>query len=203
MHEVKLCEAVALSLNLNPDALPWDRFDGKFEAGAEFDSRLRITVSHASSSSLRVLAYTGTAHNSPVNLRVFAIWAAGIWKDLPIEIQAIAQAAAPIAPVTEIKAALGLPAPVVEATISRLSARRVDALAGLIEDAELTIGAGADVASISTTLFQWAIDDKKPGRLLPDTKGDVLRFTNGRHQEQITESALKQRIRRYLNRRDS
>lgn len=97
MQEVKLYKAVALCTNLNPDALPWDRFENKFEAGAEFDSRLRIAVSHASSNSLKLLAYGGTVHDCPVNLRVFAVWAAGVWQDLPKQLHAIAQAAAPVA----------------------------------------------------------------------------------------------------------
>jgi hypothetical protein len=96
MQEVKLCEAVALLLNLNPNALEWDRFENKFEAGVDFDRRLRISVSHAASGGLRLLAHCGTTHNSPVNLQVFAIWATGVWQDLPEELRAIAQNATPM-----------------------------------------------------------------------------------------------------------
>jgi len=44
-----------------------------------------------------------------LNLRVFAVWAAGIWEDLPSELQAIAQAGAETAPVTAIEGAVSPP----------------------------------------------------------------------------------------------
>lgn len=114
--------------------------------------------------------------------------------------------AATNAPVPEIDAAVGTPsALVVEAPASESyeQARVVDALHGLIEVAALEIGSNASVASVSTMLFQWALDNAKPGRLLTNTADDTLRFKDGRFTKEVKEAALKQRIRRYLNRQDS
>ncbi len=80
--------------------------------------------------------------------------------------------------------------------------RVVDALTGLIEEAASELGASASPSSVSTKLFQWALHDEKPGRLVPDTTGDLLRFRDGRFTKDIKETALKQRIRRCLRRQD-
>lgn len=90
VDELKLFEAVALTLNLEPSRLVWDRFDERFEVSAEFDDRLTIAISH-SGRGLKLLAYGGDTSRSPVRLNEFVSWASPLWRDIPVELRGVVE----------------------------------------------------------------------------------------------------------------
>ncbi|ARV17766.1 hypothetical protein AEP_00807 [Curvibacter sp. AEP1-3] len=159
MQEVKLFEAVALSLNLNPNALEWDRFENKFEAGEDFDRRLRISESHAASGGLRLLSHCGTTHNSPVNLRAFAIWATGVWQDLPEQLHVNQVAAATVAQVPAIQAAVCTPD---AASTRSVKPTKRDLLTPTIEAAQRSVTAPFDAAAVWMVLTNKAEKSVRP-----------------------------------------
>lgn len=90
LDELKLFEAVALTLNLEPSRMVWDRDEDRFEVSAEFDDRLTIAISH-SGRGLKLLAYGGDTSRSPVRLSTFIEWASPIWRDIPVELRGVVE----------------------------------------------------------------------------------------------------------------
>lgn len=79
LKEVRISEAVALSLNIDPDDLEWDDYDESFNQGKDFDKRLRLLKSGASD----------RAHFTACTLDMTYSWAccirlieAGVWFEM-------------------------------------------------------------------------------------------------------------------------
>ncbi len=87
MPQVSLWEAVALSVNLNPETLKFDK------EGKDFQDRLRIALSHVAVGNLQLVThYPKNEPVSPVLLAVFATWAVSQNIKIPSELAAMATA---------------------------------------------------------------------------------------------------------------
>lgn len=90
MPVVALRQAVALSVNINPDAVHMDK------AGEAFKRRLDIAISHSTVGSLKLEVHYPNQVVSPVKLSQFSAWAVELnFPDLPPEL--VAMAAPPVA----------------------------------------------------------------------------------------------------------
>lgn len=105
--EVPLWQAVALSVNVNPDAVPMDK------AGDDFNKRLRVALAHANTGNLPLMIHYPNQPVSPIMLSQFAAWAVKLnIPNMPAELVAIA-ATATTAPVVMPAQNTATPAPVV------------------------------------------------------------------------------------------
>ena len=108
--DVSLWQAVALSVNINPDAVQLDR------AGEDFSKRLGIAIAHGASGSLPLTPCYANQPVSAVILARFAAWCVKIeLADLPPELVAMALQPAPVAPTAPAQNT-ATPAPVVAAS---------------------------------------------------------------------------------------
>ena len=84
--EVPLWQAVALSVNVNPDAVPMDK------AGDDFNKRLRVALAHANTGSLPLSVHYPNQPVSPLILAQFAAWAVKLnIPNMPPELVAMAE----------------------------------------------------------------------------------------------------------------
>ena len=168
--DVSLWEAVALSLNVNPDAVRMDK------AGEDFNKRLRLAVAHGDSGSLPLTAHYPNQPVSPVILAKFAAWAVKLnIANMPPELVAIAaQPQASNVNVPEPQAAIMENGSAAE----RQTAENRDGIRGLNEEYEslakliepyadgpfdeLPEGLGERVASAFSPVAHW--DDLTPNR---------------------------------------
>lgn len=84
--EVPLWQAVALSVNVNPDAVPMDK------AGDDFNKRLRVALAHANTGNLPLMIHYPNQPVSPIMLSQFAAWAVKLnIPNMPPELLAMAE----------------------------------------------------------------------------------------------------------------
>lgn len=114
MRDVELWEAVALSVNLEPDELPvylgaYDRFgDNPFKiCPSEFLGRLQIANSNGGIA-LPIKPVHTLKARCLVDLPTFGAWASNLWRDLPIDFPTITNTP------TEPQATTPCPAPVAD-----------------------------------------------------------------------------------------
>jgi hypothetical protein len=84
MADAMLYEAVALSLNINPESVVLSKPGEKSLNNPEFETRLKIAISHNRSD----LGRFGHEQHR-VSLPGFCAWAMGIWDDLPEEMKVL------------------------------------------------------------------------------------------------------------------
>jgi hypothetical protein len=113
MPEVKIWEAVALSLNIEPekietDRIGWTEGGHPFDESDDFNDRLKILRKHASNQThfpTPCSLNMGSWHLGEKRLDEFAAWCSHVGFEIPPELSALAKAAPQTAPMVEVRPA--------------------------------------------------------------------------------------------------
>lgn len=201
MPEVKEWEAVALSLNIEPEKIKTDRNSWMgaahpFDEGDEFNDRLEILNKHASNRTYfptPCILNMGNWYQYEVRLDEFAAWCAHVGFAIPPELSALAKAATQAAPkmesVPDAKVEAVTVAPAEQA--NKLRTNTLDpAIDKAIEQAGCTT-----LANVYLELKALAIEECKP--FTGEIDGDSLCYTDDENKPaKLSKNALRQRLKR-------
>lgn len=204
MPEVKEWEAVALSLNIEPDNIrldssAWMGASHPFSESEEFNDRLTILKKHASNRThfpTPCILNMANWYMREVRLDEFAAWCAHVGFAIPPELSALAKAATQAPPMVEAAPAAKVndtkPAPVTQ--VNKL---RRDILDPAIDKAIKNAG-NMEPADVYLKLKELAKDEEPPFTGL--FEGDALCYTDTNDKPaRLTKEALGKRLERRAN----